>query len=924
MDFVEALKKGFSGEVRSDPVSKIIYSQDASLYEIEPLCVAMPTCKKDLSHIVEVASEFNLPVIPRGAATGTTGGCLGKGIIVDMSTYLSHIEKIDREQKWVQAEPGVIQDNLNAALFPYRLGPDTSTGNRATLGGMLANNAAGARSLRWGSMRDHILEVDLLLASGEILKFGTETESSLKEKAAHHPLYRTLLSLRDLKKEVEEHFPHSSRQVSGYDLRALMGPFPLNLARLIAGSEGTLGIITSMKLRIVERPQKTGLLALFLKDLVEAAVLTQKILPFHPLSLELLDKTLLEQAKKLPKVATDWIKTVPEAMLVVEVDGETSEEVEKKLLEIQNFLKPSLSEIFLDEPSIASVWDVRKKGLGILMSKRSYQKASAFFEDIAVPVPALPRFFPKLLALLSRFPTSIYGHIGEGCLHLRPYIDLGNEKEKQAALVLFESIVELIAEFNGALSGEHGDGLVRSYFNERMFGKKIYKAFQDLKNAFDPHQLMNPGKIVSGQHPLEHLRERLKKPIATTFDFSEEGGFDLSLELCNGNGLCRKKEGVMCPSFQATEHEIDTTRARANALKAMYLGKVSEEDIYPALDLCLQCKGCKTECPSQVDMAKMKPEYLHRLYQKKHRPLRDYLFGHLGAIMDATFPVASKLPFQKGVELFFPLLGITKKRPFPQLAKKRASQVFFPRYNDPDVFLFIDTFTEFFEPGILEKTFFLLQAHGFQPRVLPWNCCGRTYISKGMLPQAAKKAEKLLESLESVIESPFPILGLEPSCLYTLKDDVPSLVSKKWRPLAQRLQEKIQNLEEFFLPRLQRELFSPELPNVAFHTHCYQKSLAGTAVSRAFLELLFPKTLDIPSGCCGVAGSFGYEKEHFEISQKIGELVLLPKVRQLPEETWVIANGTSCRNQIETGTERKPLHMAEALFSALVRPPSPN
>ena len=578
------------------------------------------------------------------------------------------------------------------------------------------------------------------------------------------------------------------------------------------------------------------------------------------------------------------------------------------------------------------MWDLRKAGLGLLLSKRAYSRAIAFIEDLAIPPGRLAPFMQQFCAYLEKKGkmAGIYGHVGSGCMHIRPYMDLRDKKELALMRQMMLDITTMVLDYGGVLSGEHGDGLIRSWLQPKLFGEKIVEDFRKIKEAFDPLYLMNPGKIVDGKEEWESLRtnpqEQLQSP-KTFLNFQPEGGFELAADLCNGNGLCRKSEGIMCPSFQATREEFHSTRARAQALRAMIHRKLpldafTSQGMYDVMDLCLSCKGCKTECPSQVDMAKFKSEFLYH-YQEKHGySLRSRFFSHIGKINAWLSPfsgLANTLSQTRFTKAILSWLGVSPKRTLPALAAERFS-VWFSRYSQPQnltktLVLLNDTFTEFNQPEIGQAAVRLLNACGYQVIVPPWSCCGRPALSKGMLPLARKQAESLVETLKPYAE--LPIIGLEPSCLLTLRDDYPSLLPEPYDMLV----NQCLTLDEFLANESDkpefRHLFKTQPNRALVHGHCYQKSLLGMEPTLKLLRSipgLAPEL--IPSGCCGMAGSFGYEKEHEALSMQIGELHLFPTIRKA-SHTLLIANGFSCRHQIHDGTGRQPLHLAEALAALL-------
>lgn len=950
----EDLRDTLNCQVIFDEISRSVYSVDASIFEIPPAGIVIPKSPSDLLQAVAIAAHHRTPITARGAATGITGGCLGHGLILDLSKYFQEILKVDIENKFAVCQPGVIQDDLNSALAPfhYRLGPDTSTGNRATLGGMVANNSAGARSLRYGKMGDHIQQVRMLLSTGEILSFGPVTEEQWRLKRQQSDregeIYRTLWDIKqNHAEEITKCFPPIPRRVSGYNLDELLKPMPFNPAKIIAGSEGTLGIITEITLGIVPCPNTLGLLLLFFDNLHDALDHVPTILEHHPISLEMLDSTIIEVGRTSPSLCgkLEWIPGHPQALLIVEFDGSSIDEVKEKIgqlsMQAQNQRIGYAQNTMLDPVKMAHVWELRKSGLGLLLSKRSYSRAIAFLEDLSIPPEHLAPFMKVFCAYLASHgkTAGIYGHVGAGCMHIRPYIDLRHPGELILMRQMMVDTAALVLEYKGALSGEHGDGWIRSWLNPTLFGETLMQDFERLKFAFDPLNLMNPGKIIPTTDQWERLRANPGVDIQsppTFLNFEPEGGLALAADLCNGNGLCRKKERTMCPSFQATQEEFHSTRARAQALRAIMhqrlpLEEFTGQGLYDVMDLCLSCKGCKTECPSQVDMAKMKSEFLYH-YQEKHGySFRNKLFGKIGqwtAWMGVFPKLFNALNQSSLAKRYLNWIGISTRRELPRLATKRFSTWFsgFVQSErlDKQVVLLNDTFMEFNHPEVGQAAVKVLNALGYRVIVPAWSCCGRPALSKGLLPEAKQQAEQLVDRLLPYVEEGLKIVGLEPSCLLTLRDDYAALLSFHGERLKE-LQQLIAHsytLDEFLAQcidqRLLSEVFGTEGQKVKVHGHCYQKALVGMEPTLRILRAIPGMTVEeISSGCCGMAGSFGYEKEHEEVSMKIGELKLFPTVRACEQDEWVIASGTSCRHQIKDGTKQTAMHLAEALAKLL-------
>lgn len=946
----QALKEAIKGEVHHDSVTCTIYSVDASIYEIKPIGVVIPKDKEDLITTLKIAAEFGIPVTPRGAATGITGSCLGHGLIIDTSKYLNHILEINIEKGYAICEPGVVQDRLNEALAPYgyRLGPDTSTGNRATLGGMLANNSAGARSLFYGCMVDHVTEVELALAGGEVLSFHAVNEEEWAKKRTQQDregtIYREIFRILNTHRQaIQKHFPRIPRHVSGYNLDKLLTAPPLNLSTIIVGSEGTLGIATKIKVTISKKPIHTGICIIHLQDMFSAMSSIRAMLTHRPIALEMIDNKILSAARLSPSVRNKlgWIQGEPQAVFVAEFTAGSKEAL---VTSLDEFVKAMQSiglgyahPILTDPDQISSVWEVRKSGLGLLLAKRGYSRAIAFIEDISIAPENLAAFMKEFSTYLTSInkEAGIYGHIGSGCMHIRPYIDLRKAEEIALMHHIMEDVSDMVLAHGGAMSGEHGDGLIRSWLNKKMFGSEVYQAFKDLKYAFDPDHLMNPQKIVDGPPLTEHLRldpDTQHVPISSFLDFSKEGGIELAADMCNGNGQCRKKESVMCPSFQASNEEYHTTRARAQSLRAIIHGHLplkalTGPELYDVLDLCIECKGCKKECPSQVDMAKIKAELLYQ-YQEKHGySLRNRFFASLHALNRLAAPFARIINTSVGQRFIKSLsnwIGVAPERQLPRYATERFSTWFSQQQQaqtNKKIVLFNDTYTEFHEPPIGKAAYKILQALGYEIVLTDGICCGRPLISKGFLKQAKTNACHYVQKLNALVDEETPLLVLEPSCASAFLDDAEGLIGNNED--LKRLRAYTLNFDQF----LQTSLVNGKLPlpliekeqTIWVHGHCHQKSLFGMTATLDVLKGIKGFSVhEIPSGCCGMAGAFGYEKEHYEFSMKIGELKLFPLIHSLSPNDMIVANGFSCRAQIKDGTQKRAVHLAEAIASILL------
>jgi len=934
--FQRELEYHIEGELCFDDMSRHCYSVDASIYEIKPIGCIRPRSKQDVINAVLIARKHEITITPRGAGTGIAGGAIGPGAILDTAHHLKRIREVNYEEEWAICEPGVVQDALNDKVREqgYRLGPDTSTGNRATIGGMVGNNSSGARSLRFGRTVDAVIACEVVLSDGEVLWLEELDDEQLQSKCTQDDsegrIYRRVLAIREkYHDEIKKRYPNIHRRSSGYNLDHLVDGSPLNLAKLITGSEGSLGVITKVKIALTKNPAHIGVVICLLEDLYQGLDKMSALLALNPLAAELIDHQVIKMGRLSPSMRgkLDWIEGEPGGMLLVEVSGETEEEVEERMQAV-SALDLGFSQISTTDPTlIENAWALRKAGLGLVMGRRSHAKAVAFIEDFAMPPTELAPFIRTLYDKVEGAgkKMGVYGHAGPGCMHFRPYVDMRKEEELQWMEELMIEMTDVVLHHGGVLSGEHGDGYLRSWLGERLFGPVIMEAFGELKAAFDPDGLMNPGKVIPTQGFRENLRTDPSVEVfepKTVMSFKHEGGFSFAVNMCNGNAACRKESGLMCPSFHATGDERETTRARAQALRAALNGKLSweevtSEEVYKIMDLCLECKGCKTECPSQVDMAKMKSEWLHLYHEKHGAPLRSKLFAYLPSFNKLGAPIAkvanwiNESPLAKWA---FDRIGIATERKLPTLAAQRFSswvrKEFHPVESDKKVVLFNDTFTEFNIPHVGKSAARLLTHLGYEVIIPPYTCCGRTLISKGFLPQAAKLAAALVEALYPFAREGIPIVGLEPSCILTLRDEVSNLVGGAKIRL---IKDNCYTLDEFLANHGDLDLPASE-HTVHVHGHCHQKSLVGMKSTMNVLEKipgLTPKLID--SGCCGMAGSFGYEKEHYATSLKIGEHRLFPAVREAAAENLICADGYSCRCQIKHGTGRKAMHLAEVL-----------
>ena len=940
------------GSVRFDQGSRLLYSTDASMYQVEPIGVVIPRDADDVAAAFDVARVERVALLPRGGGTSLTGQTVNHALVLDFSPHMNQVLEVNTEEGWARVQPGLVQDELNAHVRPLGLlfGPDTSTSNRATLGGMLGNNSGGSHSIAYGLTVDHVLELTTLLADGTRVVFSTLTAEAFEAKCrldgAEGRIYREIAAIRrEFADEIHKRYPAHWRRVAGYNLNEAIKDFPLNVARVVVGSEGTLLAVLEAKVRLVKRPRTTALDVIHYRDIQEALESSQSILETGPYAVELTDKVILdlarnniEQSKRMAFVNGD-----PGAILIVEYAGESEAEVRSKVeaLEARRARQRFgyAAHLAFDAAEQQSIWKLRKAGLGLLLGMKGDKKPIAFVEDTCVEPRHLKDFVPRFAEIFAKHDTTgaYYGHCSVGCLHIRPVIDLKTPRGLEQVRAIADEITDLVLQYGGTISSEHGDGRARSPFLERMYGPTLMRAFRRLKQAFDPDNRMNPGNIVDSPGILESLRYGLSYKTwepTTLLDFSEQGGFAAAVEMCNGVGACRKKlEGTMCPSYMATRDEEHSTRGRANALRAVLSGRMAPAEftgrrLYEVMDLCLECKGCKAECPSNVDMAKMKYEFLHHYYEANGLPFRNRLFGRiaelnaLGARVPALANGLAKLRLNRW--LLEKVAGIDRRRPLPALASETFEQWFRrrPRRDTAprgEVVLFHDTFVNYNVPGIGQAAVQLLEAGGYEVVLVDKKCCGRPLISKGLLTEAREHARDNIARLHPYAARGVAIVGLEPSCLLTLRDEWVDLVRTDE---ARAVARQSALLEQFLLRERERGLtlpFSGRRQRALLHGHCHQKALVGTAPTVTALAWAGYEVSEVDSGCCGMAGSFGFEREHYDVSIALGNRRLAPAVKAAGPDTAVIAPGISCRQQIEHLAGRRALHPAEALWQALAR-----
>lgn len=964
------LQKDFEGEIFADDVMRLMYATDASAYRELPLAVCYPKNKSDLKKLIRFANDHHTALIPRAAGTSLAGQVVGNGIVVDISKHFTKILEVNEKEHWVRVEPGVIRDELNLMLKPKGLyfAPETSTSNRCMMGGMLGNNACGAHALIYGSTRDHTLEVKTLLSDGTEAVFGPLNKQQFEEKCKAQNLegnlYRKIkeiLSEEETREEIRRQYPDPAlrRRNNGYALDLLMDTDPFvnnekafNFSKLLAGSEGTLAFTTEIKLNLEPLPPKhQALLCVHLETVPDALKANLIALKMKPFSVELMDKTILELTRENIEARKNrfFVKGDPGAILIVEFAEEEEATVRQKIKDTEAQMRAvGLGFHFpvVTGSDMKKVWDLRTAGLGILNNMPGDAKPVPVTEDTAVNPQLLPQYIAEFDEILHQYGKDCvyYAHISTGELHLRPVLNLKDPADVELFHQIALESAKLVKKYRGALSGEHGDGRLRGEFIPLMFGEHIYGLFKTLKQTWDPHHIFNPGKITDTPKMNTHLRYepgQQTPEIDTLFDFSKDMGIVRAAEKCNGTGLCRKPPsmgGTMCPSYMATRDESKSTRARANILRE-FLSKPNQkhpfdhQEIYDALDYCLSCKGCKSECPSSVDITKLKAEFLQHYYESHGIPLRSLLIAHiakinqLGSLVPGIYNFIQRNKFLSATNA--KLLGFASQRQFPLLSKiplerwykkHPSAKTSFPNGK---VYLFNDEFTRFNDTDIGIKAIMLLNRLGYEVVIPKHLESARTYLSKGLVKKARKIANENIRRLSRLITKETPLVGIEPSAILTFRDEYLELADKTLHTKAQRLAGNALMIDEFLEKEMKagkigRDSFTSASRHIKLHGHCHQKSLASTAPT--LFVLGFPENYsveEIPSGCCGMAGSFGFEKEHYALSMKVGEMVLFPAVRNSSKETIIAAPGTSCRHQIKDGTRRTAYHPVEILYEAL-------
>jgi len=970
----EKLNIDLEGKVHTDMSTRLMYATDASVYREVPEAVVFPVNNRDIVKIVRFAGKHNIGIIPRTAGTSLAGQVVGNGMVVDISKHFNNIIEINTSEKWALVQPGVVLEELNNKLAEHGLyfGPETSTANRCMIGGMVGNNACGARSLVYGSTRDHTLEIEAVLADGSVARFGALSPEAFEAKCAQDNLegqiYRDMhemLKPQDVRDNLLNNYPDQrlKRRNTGYALDILTKcqlfdnkmDTAFNFCKLLCGSEGTLAFYTAIKLNLVPLPAKhKALLCAHFNNLEEALQANLIALEHNPVAIELMDKTILDCTKANAEQRKNrfFLHGEPEAILIIEFVGDDKEAIENSASKLIGHLQNEgfgYAYPVVRGGDIKKVWNLRKAGLGVLANIQGDAKPVSVIEDTAVHPEHLPAYIKDFKAMLAKHRLSCvyHAHIATGELHLRPVLNLKDKGDLQKFRMVAHETAYLVKKYKGSLSGEHGDGRLRGEFIPIIIGDDNYKLLMEVKKIWDANHIFNPGKIVRTPLMDESLRYetgRDEPSIKTMYRYPEGGILQLA-EKCNGTGDCRKSAaigGTMCPSYQATRDEYTTTRARANILRE-YLthskkhNRFNHQEIMDVLDLCLSCKGCKTECPSNVDVAKMKSEFLHQYYKSHRVPFRSWSIAHIYNFNQWMFPLRALYNIFSGNNgmgnLVKKVVGFHPKRSMPILQKTKLSawynsnsrQITYYENNigsKGQVVFFIDEFSQYYDVEIGKKAISLLHGLGYNVQVFRSQESGRAAISKGLLNKAKKLANDNVHFYADKVNKSVPLVGIEPSAILTFRDEYPDLVDNELVSKANALAKNVYMLEEFLENEINKgnidaNHFTDEAKTIHYHGHCQQKAIASSNPSLKILS--FPKNytvVEIDSGCCGMAGSFGFEKEHFDLSMKVGGLKLFPAVRKAGEGEIISASGTSCRHQIYDGTGKRALHPVEVLYDA--------
>jgi len=950
--FERALTKSVCGEVSFDPVTLAIYATDASIYQIKPVALCVPRDDDDVRTAVRIAAEHKVSILPRGGGTSLAGQTTGSSMVIDFTKYMNRILELNVEKRWVRVQPGIVLDELNAALAPHGLffAPDPATSSRATIGGMVGNNSSGTKSIVYGITRQHVLETKALLADGTALQLKNLSREEYQRLASDSQNPRQAQILREFKKiieanrnEIEKRFPKLVRRVQGYNLDSFINTDNWNLAELMVGSEGTLGVFLEAKLNLMPLPKYKALCAVHFAELLEAVRTVAPILKHKPSAVEIIDSDIITRGRKNLNVAPlcGFIQGDPEAILIVEFFGDSQEQANSKAhalaADLKNLKLGYMCPVIIEPAEQAKVWGARKSGLGLMLGMKGDPKPISVIEDAAVQIEVLPEYIDQVVKFCKSrgVPVPMYAHASVGLIHVQPVLDLKKQRDIDNLKAITDFAFELVKKYGGSFCGEHGDGRIRSPYLERFFGTQIYQAFRQVKKLFDPDGLMNPGVIIDPSPLEQNLRfgtEYVTPTEPTFYHYREDGSFAGAVELCTGVGTCRQTlAGTMCPSYRATRDEETSTRGRANALRLAMSGQLGPNGLtgkrlYEVMDLCLSCKSCKSECPSNVDLTKLKSEFLQKYHNAHGVPLRERIIANSAkmASMIAGWkaPIVNSIQkttlFRKALEK---IAGFDSRRVPPLYANQTFTKWFSLRSKPNSslkrkVVLFEDTYMNYHQPNVGISAVELLESCGYE--VIPANagCCQRPKISHGFLREAKVAGERTLRNLDKYIAQGLKIVVCEPGCCSALTDDLPDLIDDV--QLGERIKQNVMMIDEFLYRQVKdgaiKCAFTSPYKKILIHGHCHQKSLYGTTFMKQMLDLVPSISVkEIDSGCCGMAGSFGYEKEHYELSMQIGKQRLFPAIQRCEVGTTVVACGFSCRHQIADGTGVNALHWVEVI-----------
>ena len=947
--FIDALRRELTCEVLDDSYTLGMYATDASIYQVKPLVIVIPENESDIMKAIALANKNRVTILPRGGGTSLAGQSIGRSMIMDFSKHINNIIEISEQERWVRVQPGMIRDELNKELAKYNLhfAPDPATTSRANVGGMVGNNSSGMKSILYGKTVDHVLEARVVLTDGTELELKnlSQTEYEAQEKAGGRKgeIYSRFKSIvHQNADEVKKRFPKIMRRVGGYNLDEFVDHDHWNLAKLITGSEGTLAVTLELKLNLEPLPKFKTVCALHFETFLNAIGTVSEILKYKPAAVEIIDDTVIRMSKEnlTTRDYCHFIEGDPGAILLVEFYDDDKEKVMERTLKMAEDLtaqgKCFASPAYPQGKEYDEVLLVRKKGLGLMMGMTGGPKPVAFIEDAAVPLEHLPTYIDQVVKICEKYGThpAMYAHASVGLIHVRPILDLRKPEDVEKMKGIANEAFDLVVKYGGSWSGEHGDGMVRSPFNEKFFGTQLYNAFKEVKKLFDPHDLMNPGKIVNAEPMDVNLKYGggyKDQEVPSVFHYKNEGNFTESVHMCTGVGECRKTMGgTMCPSFKATRDEEHSTRGRANALRMAMSNQLDDlglasPRLHKALDLCLSCKACKSECPSNVDMAKMKSDVLQLYYDKHGAGLRDKMIrdsAKASRLLSGGWSGIVNWVQRSGLfrGVMDTMAGFDKRRTLPEYTAEPFYKWFekngkSQRKQDKQVVLFADTYLNYHEPQVGISAFELLTGCGYEVILANVGCCQRPKISHGFLRDAKKEGQATIEKLKVYLDKGLDVVVCEPSCASALNEDLPDLIDAEG--LAMQLKTQVMMIDVFINREMDAGRIKKKLKSIggdiSIHGHCHQKALYGTATMKKTLHTNGNTVSEVPSGCCGMAGSFGYEKEHYDLSEKIGESILFPKVRAMKNGTTLVANGFSCRHQIEHFTGVKSKHWVEVV-----------